>query len=508
MPAEPRSVGTPPTRSTPTEMLAIVVSRADSASGHIGDHLRDVATWTDRTDSRRSDEDGGGTVLRADGVELREFDDLHLNLPDVGDAFGYVDDDSERTDPDLLVFASRHAGETGPLLTAHPTGNFGPAEFGGGTGEFARACPNAHRRVVEALETHAPSGYEVGIECTHHGPTTVGIPSMFVEVGSDEPQWEDPDAARAVAKAILALRDVDPDAPDENGTRRHLVGFGGGHYAPRFERVIRETDWTVGHIGADWCLDAMGEPGENPEVIDRAFEASAADYALVEGDRPDLIETIESLGHRAVGETWVRETTGVPLSLVETVEDRLGDVEGGVRFGERATAYHGLSSGSGGDEGARSEPTAASERAATTPDTLTVVSLPDELLAESQGIDQEATREAVEHATVAFETSESGNRADGRVVVDVDSDTAALVDELAGVLETAYETVEREAGAIVARETAFDPDRARTLGVPDGPKFGKLADGETVTVDGDEIDPSVVHVEREHRFPVDHLVVR
>jgi len=468
-------------------MLAVVVSRADSASVHIGDRLRNVATWTEHTDSRRPDEEGGGTVYRTEGAELREFDDLHLNLTGVGDAFGHVDDDDKRTDPDLLVFASRHAGETGPLLTGHPTGNFGPAEFGGESGEFARACPNAHRRVVEALESHAPTGYEVGIECTHHGPTTVGVPSLFVEVGSDEPEWDDPDAAGAVAKAILALRDVDPDAPGENGTRRHLVGFGGGHYAPQFERVIRETDWTVGHIGADWCLDAMGDPGENRAVIDRAFEASAADYALVEGERPDLVETIESLGYRAVGETWVRETTGVPLSLVESVEGLLAGVDEGVRFGEQASDYPGPDVAADGDHD------------------LTVVSFPDELLAEAQGIDQEATREAVEHVTVAFETSERGNRIAGRAVVDGGYDSETLVDELAGVLATAYETVDREAGTIVARETAFDPDRARTLGVPDGPKFGKLADGEPVSVDGDEIDPSMVHVEREHRFPVEAL---
>ncbi|WP_436928434.1 D-aminoacyl-tRNA deacylase [Halosimplex halobium] len=464
-------------------MLAVAVSRDDSASVHIGERLRAVTDWTEHTDGSRPDAEGGGTVYRTDSVELRAFDALHLDLDGVADAFGRVDGAKGRTEPDLLVFASRHAGETGPLLTAHHTGNFGPAEYGGEPGAFARACPNAHRRVLAALREHAPEGYEVGMEATHHGPTDVGVPSMFVEVGSDEPQWGDPDAAEAVARAILALRGTDPDAPDEDGTRRYLVGFGGGHYAPRFERILAETDWAVGHVAPDWGLDAMGDPERNREVIRRAFAASAADYAVVEGDRPDLEGVVDDLGYRAVSETWVRETTGVPLALVAAVEDRLGSVEAGVRFGERAAGYEG--DPDGGD--------------------LETVALPDDLLAEAQGIDHEAARAAVERATVAFETTESGTRAEGRALVDADRDGAALVEGLAAVLEAKYETVERAEGTVVARESAFDPERARTLGVPDGPKLGRLAEGEPVTVDGEEIDPAVVHVEREHRFPVDGL---
>ncbi|MEF8826358.1 MAG: D-aminoacyl-tRNA deacylase, partial [Halapricum sp.] len=253
-------------------MLGIVVSRADSASVHIGEHLRDLADWEIETDDSRQDGEGGGTIYRLDDAELREFDPFHLELDRVAEAFD---------DPDLIVFASRHSGETGKLLTAHHTGNFGTAEYGGEDGAFAAACPNAHKRVVEALTRHAPEDYEVGMECTHHGPTDVGAPSMFVEVGSAEPQWDDPDAARAVAKAVLDLRGVEPLAPREDGTRRHVLGFGGGHYVPRFERIVRETDWAVGHIGADWGLDAMGDPEGNRDVLEAAFEASAADHAVL-----------------------------------------------------------------------------------------------------------------------------------------------------------------------------------------------------------------------------------
>jgi len=183
-------------------VIAIVVSRADNASEHIGERLLELDDWTADEDSTRRDAAGGGTYYRTDGFELREFDGLHIELDDPTDAFS--------AEPELLVFVSRHSGETGKLLTAHVTGNFGPAPYGGEPGTLSRAAPGAEKRVVEALAEHAPEGYEVGIECTHHGPTDVSVPSLFVELGSAEPQWTDPEAARAVARAVLDLRGTVP----------------------------------------------------------------------------------------------------------------------------------------------------------------------------------------------------------------------------------------------------------------------------------------------------------
>ena len=502
-------------------MLGIVVSRADSASVHIGEHLRELADWTEHTDGSRPDAAGGGTVYRTDGAELREFADIHIDLDGVDEAFGRVDDPDETTDrdrraPDLLAFASRHAGETGALLTAHHTGNFGPAEFGGEDRALARAAPNAHSRVLAAFRQHAPEDYEVGTECTHHGPTDLTVPSLFVELGSGERQWQDPEGARAVAKSILDLRGVDPDRPAEGGVggddtdgavdgdgsesgasadgddtattadadRRHLAAFGGGHYAPRVERIVRETDWAVGHVAADWSLDDLGDPDDNREVLRRTFEASAATRAVVDGDRPDLKAAIRDLGYEVVGETWVRETDGVPLSLATALETAVRPVADGLRFGDPATG--------GSRDGSRDGD-----------DAFEVVSLPTELLDEAHGIDPDRTRSTVASRALAFETVENGNRIEGRAAVPTAEAYDGIVDDLAAVLRASYETVEREAGVVRAVETAFDPERARTLGVPDGPKFGALAAGNRVEVDGREIDPEAVHVEREREFSVD-----
>jgi len=459
-------------------MLAIVVSRTDPASANIGERLLEVADWTERVDDDRPDADGGGTVYRTGGAELREFEGRHLELDDAADAFTNPYTESERaaSTPELLVFASKHAGETGQLLTAHHTGNFGEAEYGGESGHFARAAPNAHKAVIDALAEHAPEGYDVGMECTHHGPTDVGVPSLFVEVGSAEPQWRDPEAARAAARAILDLRDLPPDAGSENGTRRQLVGFGGGHYVPRFERVVRETDWAVGHIGADWCLDALEAWCDSDThagaVIERAFAESGAEYALVTGDHPDLVERIESLGYRVVGERFLHETTGVPLSLVDGLEAAVAPVSDGLRFGDGATD----------------------------PGEWQVVELPEELLAEATGIDPDAVRSWFETNTVAFGTEQQGTVVTGPVVLDESSERAAVVDALADVLTQRYDSVERDDNELRASEQRFDPELAATLGVPEGPKYGRLSAGQSVEVDGREIRPETVQRERIRRF--------
>ncbi len=440
--------------------LAILVSRADPASVAIGKQLRECVEFEDTTDSSRSD-GAGRDVYRAPGVEMRAFDELHLDCTNVAAAF---------TDPRMVVFASKHAGDTGPLLTAHHTGNFGPAEAGGQDGKFADACPNAHSEVLDSLAAYAPADYDVGMECTHHGPTDVGAPSMFVELGSAESEWNDPEGARAVARAILDLRDVAPHR------ERRIVGFGGGHYVPRFERVVRGTDWAVGHIGADWALDAMGGVDD---VIRRAFERSGAERALIEGERPELEATIGRLGYEVVSETWLRETTGVPLDIVTETERRLTSVDDGLRFGAPA--------------------------AEATIESAERWRLPSALLAEAEGIDAAAARETLERHALAFDTEQSGTRLGGRALVD-ETARESMLDALLEILREKYHDVERLGATAVARESAFSPEKAEEMGVPEGPKFGRLAAGESVTVDGRTIDPARVHEEREHRFSLDGRV--
>lgn len=428
-------------------MIGIVVSTADQASVTIGEQLRQVADWT-------QPEPG---VYRREGFELREFDTLHLELDGVAREFD---------DPEYIVVASKHSGDTGPLLSAHFTGNFGAAEYGGSDRELIDPAPGALKRVIRELEAIAPADYEVAMECTHHGPTDLGAPGMFVELGSGPDQWIDTTGGRAVAEAILELDGVEPTSD------RTLVAFGGNHYAPQPTRILLETDAAIGHVAADWSLEELGDPETNRDVIEAMFERSETTNALIDGDWPAVRAVVESLGYRVVSETWVRETSGVDPDLVAALESKLGSIESGLRFGEMAA----------------SDPT--------------IESLPSELIGACAAIDPEATVETVAAHSVAYQTSENGNRVGKQAAF---CDTAAyddLIDTLADLLEREYDSVERTESAVFAERDVFDPELAIKQGVPEGPLFGRLSAGETVTVDGKTISPADVHSQETRRFEV------
>jgi D-aminoacyl-tRNA deacylase len=133
------------------------------------------------------------------------------------------------------------------------------------------------------------------------------------------------------------------------------------------------------------------------------------------------------------------------------------------------------------------------------------VSLPDALVKEAQNVDPGTTREAVEAATVAFETVESVTRARGKAAFVADgAENAyrALVEALAAVLRESYDEVEVGEHTVLASEEAFDPEKAQRLGIPEGPKMGMLAGGDSVKVNGQQVPPNAVQSEREVEFSI------
>ena len=430
-------------------MIGIVVSEPDEASVAIGEQLQQLGEWSP-TDDRAG--------YRRGNVALRTFDDIHLSLESVANAFA---------DPSLIVFVSRHAGETGPLLTTHFPGNIGSADYGGEPHTVPQAAPAALDVVYRRLVDETPEGFDVGIECTHHGPSHVGAPCLFVEVGSGPDEWRDERAAQAVARAVSALADVSLESSEHT-----IVGLGGDHYAPRFERILAETDWQVGHIAADWAIDELPDAETTRAVVTSLFEASGTTIAVGDGIDDDLSALVESLGYRVVSETWVRETDRVPLDLVEVIENALGSIDDGTRIGHRLDVD---------------------------PSIVSRVTFPDELIDELQAADRPETIETWRAATTAYRTIENGNRLTGEVLLPETIDPSTIVDASIPILDRRYDEVTWDDRHIEILDRAFDPAKAIERGVPEGPAFGRLADGESITIDGTVIEPEQVS-STEHRL--------
>lgn len=245
----------------------ILVSRPDPASCTIRDALLGMVPWHEigafeglpvREAHAGETPRRGSPGLPPQGFLMVEVDRLHLEcdhldarLKGAGLAF------------DTILVASRHKAASGkPALTVHPIGNFGEADFGGYPRRLVPAAPQAMSRVLRRLVAEARGlKHEVTFEATHHGPY-FETPTAFVEIGTDERAWTDPDLGRRVAKALLAANE--PSAGDEAPT---LVLLGGSHYAPKATDLVRNARANVGHIVPGYAFERGLAPGALLDAI-------------------------------------------------------------------------------------------------------------------------------------------------------------------------------------------------------------------------------------------------
>jgi len=155
--------------------------------------------------------------------------------------------------PQAYVFLSTHRAESGiPSLTVHTTGNFTDKEvFGGRPREVGVIDPDLQKNYLIALNERRSQleGYEITIEATHHGPTSLHRPVLFVELGSTERQWGDEQAGGVIADALMASL--------ASGKRwdRVALAFGGTHYPQKFNQVLLEGDCALSAVVAKHSLE-------------------------------------------------------------------------------------------------------------------------------------------------------------------------------------------------------------------------------------------------------------
>ena len=197
---------------------------------------------------------------------------------------------------DLVIFASRHRSEKGePTLTAHWPGNpTSRADFGGNSKSLSLADPPRLRAALLALDAARETrklNYAVSLEATHHGPTELDVPTLFIEVGSTEKEWNDPQAAAAVSEAIW--KTATEPVPGKNA-----VGFGGGHYCNKQSLAIRKDGYAFGHILSKYFFEEYDE-----EIVRMAFNrtigecrTAVIDWKGVRGtERAKLLHTLEEM---------------------------------------------------------------------------------------------------------------------------------------------------------------------------------------------------------------------
>lgn len=231
------------------------------------------------------------SILQKDGILLARMKEETIHLQSV-DSFGNVTS---------VIFASRHTSEKGdPCLTVHCPGNvLNEAPYGGRPKRLASVEPNRMRAALLSLsESRDELGlpYIVSLEATHHGPTELSVPCMFAEIGSSAKQWEDPVAAKSVARAIWAAA-----TSPSNGTL--AVGFGGGHYSWKHTDAVVKHEFAIGHILSKYFFDSY-----DPTVVELAYHRTAGNCTLaiidkkgIRGpERNTLVEFLEKSGREVL----------------------------------------------------------------------------------------------------------------------------------------------------------------------------------------------------------------
>ncbi|MFY3741343.1 MAG: D-aminoacyl-tRNA deacylase [Candidatus Nitrosomirales archaeon] len=180
----------------------------------------------------------------------------------------------DRFSPEYYVFLSRHRSESGiPTLTCHTTGNFSDVnEMGGRPKELAYTYPSLQKHYMQTLWNQRAGipDYQLVIEATHHGPTALGKPALFVEIGSSEKQWVDKNAISVVCDAIIKTI---------NGLKKYSkigIGLGGTHYPSKFNELLVDSDFAVASVASKHSL-----PYVDRSMLDQMISKSIEDVKYV-----------------------------------------------------------------------------------------------------------------------------------------------------------------------------------------------------------------------------------
>jgi len=239
-----------------------------------------------------------------DTDELNKFSKLEIFLGLTKEPLIFLNDlklNETNLNPDFLIFASRHTSKTArPAFLVHTTGNWSKtADFGGVPQDLSLTSALLHKAgfisLVEKEFSLNLSDFSVDIEVTHHGPTKLKIPLIFMELGSSKTEWSIIDAGELVAKIVI-ITIHNYLKLKKKGDQEICIGFGGTHYAPNFRRLIENSNLAISFICPKYYIQEL-----NGEMIAEMIRNTAeeVDYFLIDwkgtnsADKKHLIPLLE-----------------------------------------------------------------------------------------------------------------------------------------------------------------------------------------------------------------------
>lgn len=200
------------------------------------------------------------------------------------------------------IFLSKHKSDSKiPTLTCHCTGNFGDNPYGGNPREIAISYPSLQKRYLQALvgaRAQIPR-YDITIEASHHGPTSLKKPVLFAELGSSESEWSDENAAFVICNVLLSLLDGGFDRCENVG-----IALGGTHYPVKFNKLLLESGFGLAAVASKHNLEAIDQ-----DVMDQMISKS------VERVKKVVVDT-KGLGSQKDRVMKMVDKTGLEIVIV------------------------------------------------------------------------------------------------------------------------------------------------------------------------------------------------
>ncbi len=244
------------------------------------------------------------TSIDAKDEEQTNLEDIVVYLGLTKEPLIFLNDlnlEESKINPDFLIFASRHTSKTArPAFLVHTTGNWGKeADFGGNIHALSLSSALIHKAgFISLIEKELPptlSDFSFDMEVTHHGPTTLEKPLIFMELGSSMAEWGIADAGEFVATATINTI-YNYLKFKKKGDQEICLGFGGTHYAPNFRRLIENTNLAMSFICPKYYIQEL-----NNEMILKMIRNTSekVDFFLIDwkgtnsADKKHLIPLLE-----------------------------------------------------------------------------------------------------------------------------------------------------------------------------------------------------------------------
>ena len=238
-------------------VVLLVASHSDSASMTLCHAVLRLGGWSEEYSSAV----GNYRVHDSGLVNLLLIDQIHI----MADGLDMDYETSTGIEISGILILSRHVSSSQtPAMTLHAIGIPGilphgePGVSGGKNGILVPPNPlfaPLFRTMCDfAIERGLDSEFDLTMETTHHGPV-LSKPTLYIEIGSTELEWGREDVADCWAASIshvLGISNDDLTYIDENADV--MIGFGGGHYAPRHKAIILNSNLNLGHVIANYSL--------------------------------------------------------------------------------------------------------------------------------------------------------------------------------------------------------------------------------------------------------------